>query len=135
MEIVILYISVSLIYIFLVCLDGEDVKPKWKQWLADKLGIKPKIEVRYIKPKIEVRYIKPQVVKLHSRVTMSNFEMQYYCRDKSGMEQLKRRAIESVYDEILKGMKANGLVSISQYKDIYTNSTIYEGTCEIYKNK
>lgn len=66
---------------------------------------------------------------------MSNFEMQYYCRDKFGMEQLKRRAIESVYDEILKGMKANGLVSISQYKDIYTNSTIYEGTCEIYKNK
>ena len=74
-------------------------------------------------------------MKLRSRVTMSNFEMQYYCRDKSGMEQLKRRAIESVYDEILKGMKENGLVSISQYKDIYTNSTIYEGTCEIYKNK
>lgn len=79
--------------------------------------------------------IKPQVVKLHSRVTMSNFEMQYYCRDKFGMEQLKRRAIESVYDGILREMKANGLVSISQYKDIYTNSTIYEGTCEIYKNK
>ena len=126
MEIVILYISVSLIYIFLVCLDGEDVKPKWKQWLADKLGIKPKIEVRYIKP---------QVIKLRSRVEMSHFEMQYYCRDKSGMEQLKRRAIESVYDEILKGMKANGLASISQYKDIYTHSTIYEGTCSIYKNK
>ena len=135
MEIVILYISVSLIYIFLVCLDGEDVKPKWKQWLADKLGIKPKREVRYIKPKIEVRYIKPQVVKLRSRVTMSNFEMQYYCRDKSGMEQLKRRAIESVYDGILREMKANGLISSAQYKDIYTNSTIYEGTCSIYKNK
>ena len=126
MEIVILYIGVSLIYIFLVCLDGEDVKPKWKQWLADKLGIKPKIEVRYIKP---------QVVKLRQRVIMSNIEMQYYCRDKSGMEQLKRRAIESVYDEILKGMKANVLVSISQYNDIYSNNTIYEGTCEIYKNK
>lgn len=115
----ILYISVSLIYIFLICLDGEDVKPKWKQWLADKLGINPKIEVRYIKP---------QVIKLCSRVTMSS-------RDKSGMEQLKRRAIESVYDEILKGMKANELVSISQYNDIYSNNTIYEGTCEIYKNK
>ena len=126
MEMVILYISVSLIYIFLVCLDGEDVKPKWKQWLADQLGIKPKIEVRYIKP---------QVIKLHSRVEMSHFYTQYYGRDKSGMEQFKRRAIESVYDEILKGMKANGLVSISQYKDIYTNSTIYEGTCSIYKNK
>lgn len=109
----------------MVLLLGEtNVQPKSKQWLADQLGIKPKIEVRYIKP---------QVIKLHSRVAMSNFEMQYYCRDKSGMEQLKRRAIESVYDEILKGMKANGLVSISQYKDIYTNSTIYEGTCSIYK--
>ena len=116
----------SFIYIFLVCLDGEDVKPKWKQWLADKLGIKPKIEVRYIKP---------QVIKLHSRVEMSHFYTQYYGRDKSSMEQLKRRAIESVYDGILREMKANGLVSISQYNDIYSNNTIYEGTCEIYKNK
>lgn len=126
MNIAILYLSMSFIYILLVCLDGEDVKPKWKQWLADKLGIKPKIEVRYIKP---------QVMKLRSRVKMSNFEMQYYCRDKSGMEQLKRRAIESVYDVIVKEMMANDLVTISQYKDIYTNSTIYEGTCSIYKNK
>lgn len=126
MNIAILYLSMSFIYILLVCLDGEDVKPKWKQWLADELGIKPKIEVRYIKP---------QVIKLHSRVEMSYFDTQYYGRDKSGMEQLKRRAIESVYDEILKGMKKNGLVSISQYNDIYSNKTIYEGTCEIYKNK
>ena len=124
MNIAILYICVSIVYIFFVCLDGEDVKPKWKQWLAEKLGIKPKIEVRYIEP---------QIVKLHSRVAMSRFEMEYYGRDKSSMEQLKRRAIESVYDGILKEMMANNLVSISQYKDIYTNSTIYEGTCSIYK--
>ena len=77
MEIVILYISVSLIYILLACLDGEDVKPKWKQWLADQLGIKPKIEVRYIKP---------QVIKLHSRVAMSSFEIRHYCHDKSDMQ-------------------------------------------------
>ena len=124
MDIGILYISMSFIYILLVCLDEEDVKPKWKQWLADKLGIKPKIEVRYIES---------QVVKLHSRVAISNFEMQYYCRDKSGMEQLKRRAIESMYEEILKEMKVNNLVSISQYKDLYSNNIIYEGTCSIYK--
>lgn len=125
MNIAILYLSISFIYILFVCLDGEDIKPKWKQWLADQLGIKPKIEVRYIKP---------QVIKLHSRVAMSNFEIQYYYRDKSGMEPLKRRAIESVYDEILKQMKVNELISISQYKDIYTNNTIYEGTCSVYKN-
>lgn len=125
MNIAILYICVSIVYIFFVCLDGEDIKPKWEQWLADKLGIKPKIEVRYIEP---------QVIKFHSRVAISNFEMQYYCHDKSGMEQLKRRAIESVYDEILKQMKVNELISISQYKDIYTNNTIYEGTCSVYKN-
>lgn len=125
MNIAILYICISIIYIFFVCMDGEDIKSKRKQWLADKLGIKPKIEVRYIKL---------QVIKLHSRVAISNFEMQYYCHDKSGMEQLKRRAIESVYDEILKGMKANKLVSISQYNDIYSNNTIYDGVCSIYKN-
>lgn len=116
----------SLIYILLVCLDGEDVKPKWEQWLADELGIKPKIEVRYIDP---------QIVKFHSRVAMSRFEMEYYGRDKSSMEQLKRRAIESVYDGILKEMMANNLVSISQYEDIYSNNTIYEGTCSIFKKQ
>nr|DAP88786.1 MAG TPA: hypothetical protein [Crassvirales sp.] len=120
-----LYISVSLIYIFLVCLDGEDVKPKWKQWLADQLSIKPKIEVRYIKP---------QVIKLHSRVAISTFETHYYSRDKSKIEQLKKRAIECVYEEILKKMMVNNLVSISQYNDIYSNNIIYEGTCSIYKN-
>lgn len=125
MNIAILYICVSIVYIFFVCLDGEDIKPKWKQCLADKLGVKPNIEVRYIEP---------QIVKLHSRVEISNFEIQHYCRDKSGMKYLKRRAIESVYDGILKEMKENELVSISQYKDIYTNNAIYEGTCSVYKN-
>lgn len=120
----ILYISVSLIYILLACLDGEDVKPKWKHWLAAKLDIKPKIEVKYIKP---------QAVKLRSRVVMSQFEMQYYCHDKSSMELLRKRAIESVYDGIAKEMMTNDLVAISQYKDIYTDDTIYEGACEIYK--
>ena len=125
MNIGILYLSMSFIYILLVCLDGEDVKPKWKQWLADQLGIKPKIKVRYIKP---------QVIKLHSRVAMSNFETQYYGRDKSKIEQLKKKAIECVYEEILKEMMVNNLVSISQYKDIYSNNIIYEGICNIYKN-
>lgn len=125
MNIAVLYLCMSFIYILLVCLDGEDVKPKWKQWLADKLGIKPKIEIRYIKP---------QVIKLYSRVEMSHFYTQYYGRDKSGMEQLKRRAIESVYDGILREMKVNGLISVSQYNDIYSNNTIYDGACSIYKN-
>ena len=124
MEIAILYACMSIVYIFFVCLDGEDIKPKWKQWLADRLGIKSKIEVKYIEP---------QVIKLHSRVAISNFETQYYGRDKSRIEQLKKRAIECVYKEILKKMMVNNLVSISQYKDIYSNNTIYEGTCSIYK--
>lgn len=64
---------------------------------------------------------------------MSHFYTQYYGRDKSGMEQLKRRAIESVYDGILKEMKTNRLIFISQYKDLYSNNIIYEGTCSIYK--
>lgn len=126
MNIAIIYLSMSFIYILLVCLDGEDVKPKWKQWLADKLGIKPKIEVKYIEP---------QVIKLHSRVAISNFEMQYYGCNKSRIEQLKKRAIECVYEEILKEMMANNLVSILQYTDMYSNNTIYEGTCEIYKKE
>lgn len=38
-----------------------------------------------------------------------------------------------VDDGILREMKVNGLISISQYNDIYSNNTIYDGTCEIYK--
>lgn len=120
----ILYISVSLIYILLACLDGEDVKPKWKQMASDKLGIKPKIEIRYIKP---------QVVKLHSRVEISLFEIYHYPHDKLYMEQLKKRAIESVYKDILKEMIQSDLITISQRKGIY-NNFIFEGTCSIYKN-
>ena len=30
MNICILYLCMSFIYILLICLDGEDVKPKWK---------------------------------------------------------------------------------------------------------
>lgn len=121
MEMIILYISVTLIYILFACLDGEDVKPKWKRWIANKLDIKPKIEVKYIKP---------QAVKLHSRVAISQLEMQYYCHDK-----LRKEAIKSVYNGILREMKANDLVTISQCTDIYTGNTIYVGTCEIYKKK
>lgn len=83
-----------------------------------------------IKPKIVVKYIKPQAVKLHSRVAISQLEMQYYCHDK-----LRKEAIEGVYNGILREMKANDLVAISQCTDIYTGNTIYVGTCEIYKKK
>lgn len=114
----------SFLYVLLVCLDGEDVKPKWKQWLADKLDIKPKIEVKYIKP---------QVVKLHSRVEIPLFEIRHYPLNKLYMEQLKKRAIESVYNGILKEMIQSDLVTISQRKDIY-DSFIFEGTCSFYKN-
>lgn len=38
-----------------------------------------------------------------------------------------------MYEEILKEMKVNNLVSISQYEDFYSNNIIYEGTCSIYK--
>ncbi len=124
MGMAILYISVSIIYILLACLDGEDVKPKWKKWLAAKLDIKSKIEVKYIKP---------QAFKFHSRVVVSQFEMQYFCYDKYSMELLRNRVIESVCDGIVKKMMENDFITISQYKAIDTNDTIYEGTCEIYK--
>ena len=114
----------SFIYILLVCLDGEDVKPKWKQWLADQLGIRPKIEVRYINP---------QAVKLNSRIEISSFEIHCYSHDKLYMEQLKKRAIESVYEGILKEMMQSDLITISQLRDAY-NNFIFEGTCRIYKN-
>ena len=72
MGIAILYVGMSIIYIFFVCLDGEDIKPKWKQWLADKLGIKPIVKVRYVTP---------EIVRVCSRVEVSR-SYWMYCHDK-----------------------------------------------------
>ena len=124
MGIAILYVGMSIIYIFFVCLDGEDVKPKWKQWLADKLGIKPIVKVRYVTP---------EIVRVCSRVEVSR-SYWMYCHDKElYMKRAKEEAMETLYDGILKEIIKNNLISMRQYKDIITESIIYEGVCNIYK--
>lgn len=124
MGIAILYVGMSIIYIFFVCLDGEDIKPKWKQWLADKLGIKPIVKVRYVTP---------EIVRVCSRVEVSR-SYWMYCHDKElYMKRAKEEAMETLYDGILKEIIKNNLISTRQYKDIITESIIYEGVCNIYK--
>lgn len=126
MVIAILYVGMSIIYIFFVCLDGEDIKPKWKQWLADKLGIKPIVKVRYVTP---------EIVRVCSRVEVSR-SYWMYCHDKElYMKRAKEEAMEILYDGILKEIIKNNLISTRQYKDIITESIIYEGVCNIYKNR
>lgn len=126
MVIAILYVGMSIIYIFFVCLDGEDIKPKWKQWLADKLGIKPIVKVRYVTP---------EIVRVCSRVEVSR-SYWMYCHDKElYMKRAKEEAMEILYDRILKEIIKNNLISTRQYKDIITESIIYEGVCNIYKNR
>ena len=124
MGIAILYVGMSIIYIFFICLDGEDIKPKWKQWLADKLGIKPIVKVRYVTP---------EIVRVCSRVeVLRSYWM--YCHDKElYMKRAKEEAMETLYDGILKEIIKNNLISMRQYKDIITESIIYEGVCNIYK--
>lgn len=66
MEMTILYISVTLIYILFACLDGEDVKPKWKQWLANKLDIKPqaiKLQILLLSINTDLFLLKPKISK------------------------------------------------------------------------
>lgn len=124
MGVAILYVGMSIIYIFFVCLDGEDIKPKWKQWLADKLGIKPIVKVRYVTP---------EIVRVYSRVEVSR-SYWMYCHDKElYMKRAKEEAMETLYDGILKEIIKNNLISTRQYKDIITESIIYEGVCNIYK--
>lgn len=126
MNVAILYLGISLIYIFFVCLDGEDIKLKWKQWLADKLDVKPKVVVRYIKP---------ETIKLTSCVALSYYDLMLFSKDKYYIEQLKKRAIECLYGNILKTMIKNNLVSVSQHKDIITDNIIFTGECYINKVK
>lgn len=124
MNIAFLYISISLVYIFFICLDGEDIKPKWKQWLANRLDIKPKVEIRYIKP---------EGIRITSSVVLSHFDLILSLHYTNHTVQLKKRAIESLYDNILKMMIKNNLISISQYKDITTDNIIYVGECYVNK--
>lgn len=105
-------------------MDEEDVKPKWKQWLANKLDIKPKVEIRYVKP---------EVIRITSSVALSNFDLILFPHDTNYTVQLKKRAIESLYDNILKMIIKNNLISISQYKDIITDNIIYVGECYVTK--
>lgn len=124
MGIAILYVGMSIIYIFFVCLDGEDIKPKWKQWLADKLGIKPIVKVRYVTP---------EIVRVGSRVEVSR-SYWMYCHDKElYMKRAKEEAMETLYNEILKGMIENDLIHIQQHKDPVNGSVVYKGICNIYK--
>lgn len=124
MNIGILYLSVSFIYILLVCMDGEDIKPKWKQWLANRLDIKPKVEIRYIKP---------EGIRITSSVALSHFDLILSLHDTNYTVQLKKRAIESLYDNILKVMIENNLIFISQHKSITTDNIIYVGECYVNK--
>lgn len=124
MGIAILYVGISIIYIFFVCLDGEDIKPKWKQYLADKLGIKPKIVLRYVDP---------EIVRVYSRVEISRYYWMNYNINELYMSQCKEEAMEVLYDEILKEMIKNDLIHIRQHKDPVNGSVVYEGICNIYK--
>lgn len=124
MNIAFLYISISLVYIFFVCLDGEDIKPKWKQWLANRLDIKPEVEIKYIKP---------EGIRITSSVVLSHFDLILSLHDTNHTVQLKKRTIESLYDNILKVMIENNLIFISQHKDIITNNIIYVGECYVNK--
>ena len=49
------------------------------------------------------------------------------------MKRAKEEAMETLYDGILKEIIKNNLISMRQYKDIITESIIYEGVCNIYK--
>lgn len=124
MNIAFLYISISLVYIFFICLDGEDIKPKWKQWLANRLDIKPEVEIKYIKP---------EDIRITSSVVLSHFDLILSLHDTNHTVQLKKRAIESLYDNILKVMIENNLIFISQHKSITTDSIIYVGECYVNK--
>lgn len=126
MNIAFLYISISLVYIFFICLDGEDIKPKWKQWLANRLDIKPKVEIKYIKL---------EGIRITSSVVLSHFDLILSLHDANHTVQLKKRAIESLYDNILKVMIKNNLISISQHKDIITGNIIYVGECYVNKSR
>ena len=124
MGITILYVCVSIAYIFFVCLDGEDIKPKWKQYLDDKLGVKPKVVLRYVDP---------EIVRVCSRVEISRYYWMNYNINELYMKQCKEEAMEVLYNGILKEMIKNDLIHIQQHKDPINGSVVYEAMCNIYK--
>ena len=108
-----LIFSLFILYTVLCCLDGPDLKPKWQNWLGQKLhdygnkyvSYKP-IDLPIDLPKYELslyetRYV-PLKIKSYTRVSeIAEMELYGYLKEKDRyLELVKKNCIEELLDQI-----------------------------------
>lgn len=115
--------SLFIVYTIICCLDGPDLKPKWKTWLGNKLhdlGNKYVLLASYIPPEIihydlyETRY-KP--LKLKSYLKLSELDI-YYLGEERSIQVIKERCINGLCNKIKNN--SDKLINIEIDNDYYT---------------
>ena len=112
-----------IVYTIICCLDGPDLKPKWKTWLGNKLhglGNKYVLLTPYIPlPPIhynlyETRY-KP--LKLKSFIKLSELDI-FYLGEKKSIQIIKEQCINGLCNEIKNN--SDKLINIEINDDYHT---------------
>lgn len=124
------------LYTFCCCLDGPDLKPKWQDWLGDKLHQYVNQFVKYIpyypldeipmNVKIYEQHIEP--IKIKARSIISEFDLLHngYNQDRY-MDYIIRNTNRKLFEEIEK----NNLINTEIIKNPYNGSLEIESNLEV----
>ena len=125
---VIFYIYFTLIILFAICscLDGEDLKPKWKRWLGKKLNLYEYDFFPKSLPPISIQVNEP--IKLSSRIEIPLLEETIMGKEMA-IDIAKKRCM----DAIMHGVAKNGLANFEIIDNPNTLSTTI--SAELFINK
>lgn len=129
-------------YTTLCCLDGPDLKPKWKNWLGQKLhdygnkyvSYKPIDLPKYELSLYETRYV-PLKIKSYTRVSeIAEMELYGYLKEKDRyLELVKKNCIEELLDQIRKHQ--DDLIKIEEIRNPYDGTIDIKGEIQVCTKK
>lgn len=124
---VIFYIYFTLFILFAICscLDGQDLKPRWKRWLVKKLNLYDFFP-KSLQP-INIQVNKP--IKLSSRIEIPLLEETTIGKEMA-IDITKKRCMDAIMHEVAK----NGLVNFEIIDNPNTLSTTISAELFINKN-
>ena len=118
-----LYVILILFVVYTICccLDGQDVKPKLKRYVGNKLYVYA-VKLHPIPlPKLNVINIDGKAIKLASRVEVSAERMELF-----GKERAIDFAKKSCLDGILGEIEKNKVLKFNVYSNQHTLATVVE---------
>ena len=137
-----LIFSLFILYTVLCCLDGPDLKPKWKNKLgyklhsyADKYVSYTPVEAfslpTYEIPIYETRYVP---LKIQSYTRVSEMELYGYLKEKDRyLELVKKKCIEGLLDQIRKHQ--DDLIKIEEIRNPYDRTIDIKGEIQVCTKK